>query len=131
MPSFDVISKVNQQELANAIANCNREISTRFDFKGLNIVIEANPKENNITAMPQSITLGRSSLIPRGATLSILTRICRLKILSMQRDWDIAIYNWSNVTQPSAWGPPKDGIPHCRLRGLWPEQPGDQSVKRG
>ena len=42
MPSFDVISKVNQQELTNAISNCNREISTRFDFKGLHIVIEAN-----------------------------------------------------------------------------------------
>ena len=45
MPSFDVISKVNQQELTNAISNCNREISTRFDFKGLHIVIEANQKK--------------------------------------------------------------------------------------
>ena len=51
MPSFDVISKVNQQELTNAISNCNREISTRFDFKGLHIVIEANQKENTITVV--------------------------------------------------------------------------------
>ena len=51
MPSFDVISKVNQQELTNAISNCTREISTRFDFKGLHIVIEANQKENLITVV--------------------------------------------------------------------------------
>ena len=37
MPSFDVISKVNYQELDNALANCLREISNRYDFKGLNI----------------------------------------------------------------------------------------------
>ena len=49
MPSFDVVSKVNQQELTNAISNCDREISTRFDFKGLKILIENNKKENTIT----------------------------------------------------------------------------------
>ena len=40
MPSFDVISKVNYQEFDNALANCLREISNRYDFKGLNISIE-------------------------------------------------------------------------------------------
>jgi uncharacterized protein YajQ (UPF0234 family) len=34
MPSFDVISKVNYQEFDNALANCLREISNRYDFKG-------------------------------------------------------------------------------------------------
>ena len=38
MPSFDVISKVNYQEFDNALANCLREISNRYDFKGLNIL---------------------------------------------------------------------------------------------
>src|SRR5210317_2429428 len=67
MPSFDVISKVNQQELANAIANCNREISTRFDFKGLNIVIEANPKENNITVIaPDELKLKQVNDLLKG-----------------------------------------------------------------
>jgi len=67
MPSFDVISKVNQQELANAIANCNREISTRFDFKGLNIVIEANPKENNITVVaPDELKLKQVNDLLKG-----------------------------------------------------------------
>jgi len=44
MPSFDVISKINYQEFDNALANCLREISNRFDFKGLNVSIERKDK---------------------------------------------------------------------------------------
>jgi len=35
MPSFDVVSEVNQHELTNAVDQANRELSTRFDFKGV------------------------------------------------------------------------------------------------
>lgn len=50
MPSMDVVSEVDKHELANAVDQANREISTRFDFKGsdskatlkgTNIAIEA------------------------------------------------------------------------------------------
>jgi len=34
MPSFDVVSEVDQHELANAIDQASREITNRFDFKG-------------------------------------------------------------------------------------------------
>ena len=34
MPSFDVVSEVNMGEVANAINQANREVDTRFDFKG-------------------------------------------------------------------------------------------------
>jgi hypothetical protein len=34
MPSFDVVSEVNHHELTNAVDQANREVSTRFDFKG-------------------------------------------------------------------------------------------------
>ena len=44
MPSFDVISKINYQEFDNALANCLREISNRYDFKGLHIAIERKDK---------------------------------------------------------------------------------------
>ena len=44
MPSFDVISKINYQEFDNALANCLREISNRYDFKGLPISIERKDK---------------------------------------------------------------------------------------
>ena len=44
MPSFDIISKINNQEFDNALSNCLREISNRFDFKGLDISIERKDK---------------------------------------------------------------------------------------
>ena len=44
MPSFDVISKINHQEFENALSNCLREISNRFDFKGLQISIDRKDK---------------------------------------------------------------------------------------
>ena len=34
MPSFDVVSEVDMHELKNAIDQANREVSTRYDFKG-------------------------------------------------------------------------------------------------
>ncbi len=34
MPSFDVVSEVDQHELRNGIDQANREVTTRFDFKG-------------------------------------------------------------------------------------------------
>ena len=34
MPSFDVVSEFDQHELANAVDQANREVGTRFDFKG-------------------------------------------------------------------------------------------------
>lgn len=34
MPSFDVISAVDKHELTNAVDQANRELATRFDFKG-------------------------------------------------------------------------------------------------
>ncbi len=40
MPSFDITSEVNKVELKNAIDQTNKEISTRFDFKGSDARIE-------------------------------------------------------------------------------------------
>ena len=34
MPSFDIVSEVDKHELTNAVDQANRELSTRFDFKG-------------------------------------------------------------------------------------------------
>ena len=50
MPSFDVISKINNQEFDNALANCLREIGNRYDFKGLHITIERKEKIITTTA---------------------------------------------------------------------------------
>ncbi|WP_169569899.1 YajQ family cyclic di-GMP-binding protein [Sneathiella limimaris] len=40
MPSFDIVSKTDLNEVANALNNVRREIETRYDFKGSNCTIE-------------------------------------------------------------------------------------------
>ncbi len=40
MPSFDVVSEVDKQEVKNAVEQVNKEVSTRFDFKGSDARIE-------------------------------------------------------------------------------------------
>ena len=48
MPSFDVVSRLDFQEIDNAIGNSLREIGTRYDFKGSNTTIERNEKQLTI-----------------------------------------------------------------------------------
>ena len=40
MPSFDIVSRFDTQEIDNAIMNCTREISQRYDFKQSKTSIE-------------------------------------------------------------------------------------------
>ncbi|OGI41297.1 MAG: YajQ family cyclic di-GMP-binding protein [Candidatus Muproteobacteria bacterium RBG_16_62_13] len=47
MPSFDIVSEVNQVELHNALEQSNKEISNRFDFKGSDARVEQG--EDNLT----------------------------------------------------------------------------------
>ncbi|CAG0979803.1 MAG: YajQ family cyclic di-GMP-binding protein [Rhodocyclales bacterium] len=47
MPSFDIVSEVNQVELRNAVEQSNKEIANRFDFKGSDARIE--PGEDTLT----------------------------------------------------------------------------------
>lgn len=50
MPSFDVVSEIDQHELTNAIDQCNREITNRFDFKGSNARVERKEKTLTLIA---------------------------------------------------------------------------------
>ena len=45
MPSFDIASSVDVQILDNAVNIVKKEITNRFDFKGIHVVIELNKKE--------------------------------------------------------------------------------------
>lgn len=40
MPSFDIVSEVDQQEVKNAVEQTNKEVSNRFDFKGSDARVE-------------------------------------------------------------------------------------------
>lgn len=52
MPSFDIVSEVNQVELRNAVENAQRELGTRFDFRGV---------ETSIVLSDLSVTLKSES----------------------------------------------------------------------
>ncbi len=48
MPSFDIISEVDVQEIDNAINQARKELASRFDFKGSNATIEWNARQSCI-----------------------------------------------------------------------------------
>ena len=48
MPSFDVVNRVDMQEVRNAVNNASKEITQRYDFRGSNTEIELDTKENHI-----------------------------------------------------------------------------------
>ena len=50
MPSFDVVSEVDHHELSNAIDQANREIGTRYDFKGSNARVEHSGNDLTLEA---------------------------------------------------------------------------------
>lgn len=48
MPSFDIVNKIDAQEIDNAVNNTKKEVENRYDFRGLHTEITYNRKENNI-----------------------------------------------------------------------------------
>ncbi|MFN4235825.1 MULTISPECIES: YajQ family cyclic di-GMP-binding protein [Vogesella] len=44
MPSFDIVSEVDKNEVRNAVDQSNKEVSTRYDFKGSDARIESGDK---------------------------------------------------------------------------------------
>lgn len=62
MASFDLVSKVNEMELANAIGNAVKVVNGRFDFKGSNATIEYKEKEKVIEMRAEDETKVRALL---------------------------------------------------------------------
>lgn len=50
MPTFDVVSEIDEVELRNAVDNANRELSTRFDFRGVTASIELKDLTATLTS---------------------------------------------------------------------------------
>lgn len=48
MPSFDIVSKIDSQEIDNAVNSVLRELTNRYDFKGAKFSIEFKTKDNLI-----------------------------------------------------------------------------------
>jgi hypothetical protein len=71
MPSFDVVSEVDPHELTNAVDQANRELTTRFDFKGVEATFELDGEAVNLSApsefqLKQMTDILRARLIARG-----------------------------------------------------------------
>lgn len=79
MPSFDVVSKIDQHELMNAIDQVTREISTRFDFRGTDARVEYS---NNV------ITL----FAPSDFQVKQLDEILKTKLAKRNVDSRVCVY---------------------------------------
>jgi len=74
MPSFDVVSEVDRQEVRNAVDQAQRELATRFDFKNTSSEIEQNElvltmrsvSEDRLRALRQVL---EERLVKRGVSL--------------------------------------------------------------
>lgn len=77
MPSFDVVSEVDMQEVRNGVDQASREISQRFDFKGTDSSIELKEKaielhtesEPRLEALKQVL---EEKMVKRGVSLKAL-----------------------------------------------------------
>ncbi len=77
MPSFDVVSEVNMHEVANAVDQANREVGTRFDFKGSNAKYELEGAEITMEAeaefqLKQMLDILQTKLSRRGVDIECL-----------------------------------------------------------
>jgi cyclic-di-GMP-binding protein len=88
MPSFDIVSEVNQVELRNALDQTNKEVSNRFDFKGSDARVEHADKVLTVFA-DDDFKLGQvyDVLIGKLAKRGVDTRcLQRGKVESMSGD---------------------------------------------
>jgi len=70
MPSFDVVSEVDLQEVRNAVDQANREVGTRFDFKGVDASFELSAEDITLRAeqefqLNQMMDILRQKLVKR------------------------------------------------------------------
>lgn len=71
MPSFDIVSEIDSQEVRNAVENASRELDTRFDFRGVEASFEWTAKETVLAAeadfqLQQMVEILRGKLVKRG-----------------------------------------------------------------
>ncbi len=77
MPSFDVVSQLDMQEVRNAVDQAGREIATRYDFRGTDSTVKLD--ENSISMESASegrldavIDVLKTKLVKRGISLKVL-----------------------------------------------------------
>lgn len=83
MPSFDIVSKIDNHEISNAVDQANREVSTRFDFKDTNARLELSKDTITIIA-------------PSDFQLKQVDEILRNKLA--KRNVDIRSFTYKDIT---------------------------------
>ncbi len=63
MPSFDIVSEVDKQELDNAVNQARKELATRFDFKGITTEILTEKDRITLTAQDASFLRGLREIL--------------------------------------------------------------------
>lgn len=77
MPSFDVVSEVDKHELTNAVDQANKEVTTRFDFKGTDAKFEQVGNDVTLTGdskfqLGQMLDIFRVKLSRRGVDVDCM-----------------------------------------------------------
>lgn len=77
MPSFDIVSEVDKHELTNAVDQANRELTSRFDFRGTDARVEQSDKVLTMHAdsdfqLEQLLDILRLKLVKRGIDVKCL-----------------------------------------------------------
>lgn len=77
MPSFDIVSEFDKHEAKNAIDQANKEVTTRFDFKGSNSTFELNEDKLIMVSgsefqLQQMLDIVQSKLTKRGVDIGCM-----------------------------------------------------------
>ena len=77
MPSFDVVSEIDMHEAANAVDQANREVGTRFDFKGTDSNFEQKEAEITLIStsdfqLKQMLDILQTKLTKRGIDITCM-----------------------------------------------------------
>jgi uncharacterized protein YajQ (UPF0234 family) len=77
MPSFDIVSEYDKHEAQNAVDQANKEVSTRFDFKGTHSTFELNEDKLLMTSgsefqLQQMLDIVQTKLSKRGVDIACL-----------------------------------------------------------
>jgi uncharacterized protein YajQ (UPF0234 family) len=77
MPSFDVVSEIDMHELSNAVDQANREVGTRFDFKGTDSNFQLTDSEITLESgsefqLNQMMDILQNKMVKRGLDIACL-----------------------------------------------------------
>ena len=77
MPSFDVVSEVDSHEITNAVDQANRELKSRFDFRGVEAKFERNDNVIRMTAeaeiqLNQMVDILREKFVKRSVDPKVM-----------------------------------------------------------